>query len=319
MIVTDIIIITCSSLGCSLNHEHYFLVHKKIYPSCRAACTAITNTRRKLTSQEFLFKSTYANAPTHIRHGFSNYSAFIYLWHLQLKLCALRSVSSDLQLQQNVEGRNDFSSLICATDLLSLAWWRLKLPSVLEGDDRVYSVHMERAVPEHSGEIVCVRRVAEFYLMAKSCVLGERVHVSFVINHLNGTRSERGGKDNSWLENGENETKLARVDECAGTYMSIGDVQQVFGSAALVELQLVTNGLLNNDIVGLLRRQNFIDVLCRSHSVHLVGLKKNSKNSLLCFRLNKRHSEADFLWFLEFSLNIIGLTFSVLLSRLMSE
>lgn len=79
--------------------------------------------------------------------------------------------------------------------------------------------------------------------------------------------------------------KLAQyVDQCAGTYMSVGDVEQVFGAAALVELQLVTNGLLDNDIVGLLRRQNFIDILCRFHSVHLVGLKKNSKNSLYCFQ-----------------------------------
>lgn len=81
----------------------------------------------------------------------------------------------------------------------SLAWWSLKLLSVLKGDDRVHSVHVKRAVPEHSGEIVCVRRVVEFYLMAESCVLGERVHVPFVINHLKGTRSERGDKDNNWL------------------------------------------------------------------------------------------------------------------------
>lgn len=53
---------------------------------------------------------------------------------------------------------------------------------------------MERAVPEHSGEIVCVRRVVEFYLMAESCVLGEGVHVSLVINHLNVTKSGRGEK-----------------------------------------------------------------------------------------------------------------------------
>lgn len=80
--------------------------------------------------------------------------------------------------------------------------------------------------------------------------------------------------------------------------MSVGDVEQVFGAAALVKLQLVTNGLLNDDIVGLLRRQNFIDILRRSHSVHLVGLKKNFKNLLNCvqhcFLSNRRNSETDF-------------------------
>lgn len=108
------------------------------------------------------------------------------------------------------------------------------------------------------------------------------------------------------------------VGECAVTYMSIGDVEEVFGAAAFVELKLVTYGLLDDDIVGLLRRQNFIDILCRSHSIHLVGLEKNSKNPLhrVHLTLNKSHSEADFycLFF-----NIIALTFSVLLSRLMSE
>lgn len=86
------------------------------------------------------------------------------------------------------------------------------------------------------------------------------------------------------------------VGECALTYMSIGDVEEVFGAAAFVELKLITYGLLNDDIVGLLRRQNFIDILCRSHSIHLVGLEKNSKNSLnrVHLTLNKSHSEADF-------------------------
>lgn len=71
------------------------------------------------------------------------------------------------------------------------------------------------------------------------------------------------------------------------SYMSVRDVQQVFGAAALVELQLVANGLLDNDVVGLLRRQNFIDVLCRSHAVHLVGLKNNTDISSLM----RRHCE----------------------------
>lgn len=78
--------------------------------------------------------------------------------------------------------------------------------------------------------------------------------------------------------------------------MSIGDVEEVFGAAAFVELKLITYGLLDDDIVGLLRRQNFIDILCRSHSVHLVGLEKNSKISLhrVHLTLNKSHSKADF-------------------------
>lgn len=107
-----------------------------------------------------------------------------------------------------MEGSNDFPSHICATChgsfiLRGVAWpgeasaGRPELLSVLKGDDRVYSVHVERAVPEHSGEIVCVRRVVEFYLLAESCVLGERVHVSFVINNLDGRRSERGDEDNT--------------------------------------------------------------------------------------------------------------------------
>lgn len=96
------------------------------------------------------------------------------------------------------------------------------------------------------------------------------------------------------------------VDECAGTHVSVGDVEQVFGAAALVELQLVTNGLFDDDVVGLLGCQNFIDILCRSHSVHLVGLRKNSKKlPIFCSTL--------------FNLNITAPTFSVLLSRLMSE
>lgn len=57
--------------------------------------------------------------------------------------------------------------------------------------------------------------------------------------------------------------------------MFVGDVKQVFGSAAFVETELITYGLLNDDIVCLLRSQNFIDVLCRSHTIHLISLKKD--------------------------------------------
>lgn len=66
----------------------------------------------------FYLKVQQTRTHAHMKHGFCNYSALIYLWHLQLKLCALRSASSDLQLLQNVGGRNDFQSLICATVLL---------------------------------------------------------------------------------------------------------------------------------------------------------------------------------------------------------
>lgn len=169
----------------------------------------------------------------------------------------------------------------------------MELPSVLKGDDRVHSVHVERAVPEHSGEIVCVRRVVEFYLMAESGVLGKRVHVSFVVNHLNGVRSERGQKLITFLSWKIKQGHISTL----GTYMSVRDVEKVFGAAALVELQLVTNGLLDYDIVGLLRRQNFIDILCGSHSVHLVGLRNNTNVSVNCFKLCltliRRHSEAE--------------------------
>lgn len=86
------------------------------------------------------------------------------------------------------------------------------------------------------------------------------------------------------------------VGECAVTYMSVGDVEEVFGAAAFVELKLVTYGLLDDDIVGLLRHQYFIDILCRSHSIHLVGLQ-NSKNSLnrIHLPLSKSHSYCLFL------------------------
>lgn len=57
--------------------------------------------------------------------------------------------------------------------------------SVLKGDDRVHFVHVVRSVPENPGEVVCVGRVVHLYLVAEPPVLGERVNLSFVINHLN--------------------------------------------------------------------------------------------------------------------------------------
>lgn len=55
--------------------------------------------------------------------------------------------------------------------------------------------------------------------------------------------------------------------------MSVGDVEQVFDPTTLIKTKLVTNGLLDDHIVCLLRRQNLIDVLRRSHPVHLIRLQ----------------------------------------------
>lgn len=55
--------------------------------------------------------------------------------------------------------------------------------------------------------------------------------------------------------------------------MSVGDVEQVFDPAAFVEAELVTYGLLDDHVVCLLRGQNLVDVLCRSHCVHLISLQ----------------------------------------------
>lgn len=59
--------------------------------------------------------------------------------------------------------------------------------------------------------------------------------------------------------------------------MSIGDVEQVFDPAALIKTELVTNRLLDDHIVCLLRGQNLVDVLCRSHCIHLVSLQGEKK------------------------------------------
>lgn len=112
-----------------------------------------------------------------------------------------------------------------------------KLLSVLKGDDGVHFVDVIRAVPENSGEIVRVGRVVHLYLVAESPVLREGVDLSFVIN-----------------------------------YVSIGDVEQVFDLAALIVTELVTNRLFDNHIVCLLRGQNLIYVLRRSHCIHLVSI-----------------------------------------------
>lgn len=56
--------------------------------------------------------------------------------------------------------------------------------SVLKGDDRVDSVDVVRAVPEHSREVVGVWRVVHFDLVTESPVLGECVHFPIVIHHL---------------------------------------------------------------------------------------------------------------------------------------
>lgn len=112
-----------------------------------------------------------------------------------------------------------------------------KLLSVLKGDDGVHFVDVIRAVPENSGEIVRVGRVVHLYLVAESPVLREGVDLSFVIN-----------------------------------YVSIGNVEQVFDLAALIVTELVTNRLFDNHIVCLLRGQNLIYVLRRSHCIHLVSI-----------------------------------------------
>lgn len=67
--------------------------------------------------------------------------------------------------------------------------------------------------------------------------------------------------------------------------MSIGNVEQVFDPAALVETELITNGLLYDDVVGLPRGQNLIDVLRRSHGVHLVSLQAEAKRQLWVFSM----------------------------------
>lgn len=67
------------------------------------------------------------------------------------------------------------------------------------------------------------------------------------------------------------------------THMSIGDVEQVFDPTAFIKTQLVTNGLLDDHVVCLLRSENLIDVLCRSHCIHLVSLQREKKGCLVQF------------------------------------
>lgn len=89
--------------------------------------------------------------------------------------------------------------------------------------------------------------------------------------------------------------------------MSVGDVEQVFDPAAFVEAELVTYGLLDDHVVCLLRGQNLVDVLRRSHCVHLISLQGEKQIY-------------QFMFFLSLSEeSLISLTSSVLLSRSMSE
>lgn len=59
--------------------------------------------------------------------------------------------------------------------------------------------------------------------------------------------------------------------------MSIRNVQHVFDAAAF---KLSTDGLLDDDVVGLLRRQDLIDLLGGSQGINLVRLqrRKNREN-----------------------------------------
>lgn len=108
--------------------------------------------------------------------------------------------------------------------------------------------------------------------------------------------------------------------------MSIGDVEQVFDPTAFIKMKLVTNGLLDDHIVCLLRGQNLIDVLCGSHSIHLISLQGERKTfaqfSSFMFQqiISAKHCQNKCLLFFNFGKeSFISLTSSVLLSRLMSE
>lgn len=65
--------------------------------------------------------------------------------------------------------------------------------------------------------------------------------------------------------------------------MSVGDVEQVFDPTALIKSELITNRLFDDHIVRFLGGQELVDVLCRSHCVHLVRLGKERKDYLLLF------------------------------------
>lgn len=56
--------------------------------------------------------------------------------------------------------------------------------------------------------------------------------------------------------------------------MSVGDVEQVFDPTALIKSELITNRLFDDHVVRFLGGQELVDVLCRSHCVHLVRLGK---------------------------------------------
>lgn len=74
----------------------------------------------------------------------------------------------------------------------SLSAARTELPSVLKRDDRVDFVHVVRSVPEHSGEVVGIRRVVHLDFVAESSVFGKGVNFSFVVDDLQENKRYRG-------------------------------------------------------------------------------------------------------------------------------
>lgn len=63
------------------------------------------------------------------------------------------------------------------------------------------------------------------------------------------------------------------------TYVSVGDVQQVFDPTTFVDAELVADGLLDDHKVRPVRGQDLVDLLCRPHPVHLVVLHTDSETS----------------------------------------
>lgn len=96
--------------------------------------------------------------------------------------------------------------------------------------------------------------------------------------------------------------------------MSIRNVQHVFDAAAF---KLSTDGLLDDDVVGLLRRQDLIDLLGGSQGINLVRLQRRKKQRELQFEVQKYHVISS-KYCGEFFINT-SLTSSFRFSRLMSE
>lgn len=120
--------------------------------------------------------------------AYHNFSLMCSAQYAQLSLTCFH-----FQLQQDVEGNDDFPLHAGATYRSYFCdgrWSQLQLLSVLKGDHGVHFVHMKRAVPENSGEVVCVWRVVQLDLLAESSMLGERINLSFIINNLNGRRQD---------------------------------------------------------------------------------------------------------------------------------